>query len=537
MDVVVYDKVGKEADKLATYLLGTYPQETILDADIASFSDGADGIPVKAFKANIKPAQDLHGYGNPWPAGGGKNLLDDTIRSTGSGGYVFFNNASTFNVKTLTLPAGTYTFSVSYSSAFATTKAHLNVYDVVNRTEVAKQYNATQVTFTTSETLDVCLYVQNSGLTSADILTAQLEDGSVATDYRPYSNICPISGWTGLSGARTGKNLFNIDSVSPSVRVSGTDTVSLEGWARNLMTGRDSTVITPEEALTFPTLPAGNYVLSFKVLSGASAKNVRLSAVSTIDGSITELTLGQPYVASDGTKYFLFSCDSVIHYALFGVTTNVTAIVGNIQIERGTSFTTYEPYQGQTISVSWATEAGTVYMGTLDLVTGKLTVDYALVTLNGTNYPTGTAATSAATATALVQVLVPNIALVNEYDSGKVISDYLPSTTDYTIYRNASPAVAIHYDMSAPNRRLWFRLPNITTEADAKTYLANNPLTVVYEISNPQTYQLDPVTVETLYGGNTIYVDCGSVDLTYRANIGDYINNAITTAVANALNA
>ena len=44
---------------------------------IASFGDGADDIPVKNLAVNIEPIQDLHGYENPWPAGGGINIWDE----------------------------------------------------------------------------------------------------------------------------------------------------------------------------------------------------------------------------------------------------------------------------------------------------------------------------------------------------------------------------------------------------------------------------------------------------------------------------
>lgn len=65
MDAIVYDKVGKEAEKVRNALYGIYPQETITDATIASFDDGADGIPVQKLVANIEPVQ--AGSGDPSP--------------------------------------------------------------------------------------------------------------------------------------------------------------------------------------------------------------------------------------------------------------------------------------------------------------------------------------------------------------------------------------------------------------------------------------------------------------------------------------
>jgi len=35
-----------------------------------------DGYPLDDLKVYLEPQQDLHGYTNPWPGGGGKNLLN-----------------------------------------------------------------------------------------------------------------------------------------------------------------------------------------------------------------------------------------------------------------------------------------------------------------------------------------------------------------------------------------------------------------------------------------------------------------------------
>ena len=117
----------------------------------------------------------------------GKNLLDDSIKSFASGGFVFFNTAGDRYHKTATLQAGTYTFSVTYSQAFETVKAHLSAYDVETDTRLAVAYNNTKVSFTLAKMTDISLGVQNSGLTTSDILTAQLELGTTATAYEPYA--------------------------------------------------------------------------------------------------------------------------------------------------------------------------------------------------------------------------------------------------------------------------------------------------------------------------------------------------------------
>ena len=74
--------VGKEICDVKNTL--NHKSDMIYDTafgDIASFPDGADGLPVKDLTVAIEPVQDLHGYDKPWPAGGGKNRVSSVTYS------------------------------------------------------------------------------------------------------------------------------------------------------------------------------------------------------------------------------------------------------------------------------------------------------------------------------------------------------------------------------------------------------------------------------------------------------------------------
>ena len=61
------------------------PVEKTVKGSIVSISD-ALAAPLRSLLVNIDPVQDLHGYDNPWPAGGGSNILaPQTFSSSGSG--------------------------------------------------------------------------------------------------------------------------------------------------------------------------------------------------------------------------------------------------------------------------------------------------------------------------------------------------------------------------------------------------------------------------------------------------------------------
>ena len=55
--------------------LATSIKSEALSGDIVTFDNGADNWPVNECVISVDAVQDLHGYDNPWPAGGGKNLL------------------------------------------------------------------------------------------------------------------------------------------------------------------------------------------------------------------------------------------------------------------------------------------------------------------------------------------------------------------------------------------------------------------------------------------------------------------------------
>ena len=103
---------------------------------IVHIENGADGGRIKSLTAEVNPVQDLHGYDNPWPAGGGKNKLNPSVLETKTSGDVTFtpksdaivslSGTSTGNINYYicptgsnvvksnagyVLPAGTYTFS------------------------------------------------------------------------------------------------------------------------------------------------------------------------------------------------------------------------------------------------------------------------------------------------------------------------------------------------------------------------------------------------------------------------------------------
>ena len=161
-------------------------------------------------------------------------------------------------------------------------------------------------------------------------------------------------------------------------------------------------------------------------------------------------------------------------------------------------------YEGNTYSVSFGS-AGTVYGGTLDVVSGQLTVERAFITLDET------ANWSWSTATLRPHVLISGMEI-----KGAVISNMYPYSSssvavDGTITTNAGSGndVWIYDTVNAPDLNSW------------KTFVASNNLQVVYTLATPLTYQLTATQVAMITGNNYVWSDTGDMeDVSFYAQSG-----------------
>ena len=149
-----------------------YMEKKSASGDIASFSDGA-GYPFLKVKANINPVQDLHGYDYPWVGGAGKNKINAPNITLADAGDIY-NGA-------VNLAAGTYTLSSSNTTTSVT---------------VEGVSGTMPLTFTLANAITT---IQITASGAGEFKNIQIESGSSATSYAPYSNICPISGFTGVN--------------------------------------------------------------------------------------------------------------------------------------------------------------------------------------------------------------------------------------------------------------------------------------------------------------------------------------------------
>jgi len=207
---------------------------------IASFTDGADDIPLKSLVVDINPVQDLHGQDAPYPAGGGKNKITATeyggsLYSESVGrdlknlvdvqDYTENENVIVVNVETAwrgrlfatsVLPAGDY--HVHFETAEAGTRATIYVTDadlVVERYITNKLgAGTTSMSVTLTDSQRIAVIFANYQVGTVTVTNLQVESGSVYTSWTPYENICPISGWTQVNVNHSDADMTNPTTIT-----------------------------------------------------------------------------------------------------------------------------------------------------------------------------------------------------------------------------------------------------------------------------------------------------------------------------------
>lgn len=151
--------------------------------------------------AAINPVQDLHGYDYPWPGGGGRNLFDASNYPLTANRFINYNDGSV-NVSTANAYAATEVYvPIDYAAGKTIT---LNLIPPGAAPGMAF-YDSTK-TYISGAKGTAVLVPSNAAFmrftvpyANADGSGIQIEYGSTPTEWTPYSNLCPITGWTGAT--------------------------------------------------------------------------------------------------------------------------------------------------------------------------------------------------------------------------------------------------------------------------------------------------------------------------------------------------
>lgn len=358
---------------------------------IASFPDGA-AVPAKNITIGIEPVQDLHGYDNPWPAGGGKNLLNASASSDSSNGVTYTKNEN-----------GTYT--------------------------------------------------ANGTANGSSILVIGSIDLVANTQY--ILSGCPIGG---------GGTTYNVRIRDSSYDVLGYDL-------------GNGAIITPHETKT--------YYYQITIISGVSVSNIVFKPMIRL-ASITD--------------------DTFVPYS------NICPISGWTGANMVVS-PTIDAQDGTTYPISWQSEAGTVYGGTLDVTTGVLTVTWGGVDLSTLLWDWYSVTVQGVVVWYCTSNGISNV-IRKPSNNGET-----PTWTRAEIFKplRSTSIASVYYTIGIQTSG---NLVASTDTTDAKIIPTGK---YIFELATNQTYQLTPTDVALLLGDNNVWADTGDSTVTYRADTKLYI--------------
>jgi len=393
--------------------------------------------------------------------------------------------------------------------------------------------------------------------TDGNTTTFEVTDGEVTLDE--LSALLPTETASGeIASFPDGQAVIPMQSlkvtIDPIQDLNGYDAPWVGGAGKNKLnivgTDTNNGYITGKylNYLGNPTTPGSGtwFVTEYTPITGGGTITISgLSGVST--PSICFYDSSKSFIsgtAYDGNSQRTITVPANSAYFRVSVGPD-TAHVNTMQVELGSTATSYEPYENicpisghtevtvivaddaddPTVSEDYTTALGrTVYGGTLDVVSGLLTVTHDITTLTSdltwNTYTQGGA-------------YIHRCTIADIKVSGH-IRDYFSSHFNRAsdIWAQIEAGQMRNYSQNAYN--LEFCLTPSTTSAQWKAYLdeqvANGtPVQLYHYLATPQTYQLTPQQIQTLVGQNNVWSDAGEVEVTYKADVQLYIGKLIGT--------
>ena len=206
------------------------------------------------------------------------------------------------------------------------------------------------------------------------------------------------------------------------------------------------------------------------------------------------------------------SSDELVSSMWFSYRNVRTITISNMQIEVGTTETTYE----QPIKVDIVLPQ-TVYSGTYNATTGDLTIDYGYVEFDGSSD----------------EVFGMNDSgFINHQQTDMKIGAAQNGWANWLDVHSDSSVLGIRLGASSSSNYMIFdKIPNniseVTDIPSWRTYLSTHPLQVVYPLANPIVINIGKSNIKLFSGNNYVSTSNGNLSLTYYLNNVDSIEQLI----------
>ena len=442
-------------------------------------------------KVSWEPTQ--AGSGEPYPAGGGPQLLD-IARCTATVGkpYGLTITIDGDIIKCSGVPSAEVTSTMQYSFAVASSaqeELRGKGYKVTAWPIKGKVSNAWGLR--TADESSLAITAELSPGVDTDIQLRLMVSKDTPSSYAPYENIRPISGRTEISVERCGENLLKITPFAKTVNKGLTFEYVAPGGIKISGT---ATSLSDSPVFAAPLLPPGKYY-------GTNKNNINASIVVTRDGE---------RFWQNAKGIFDIKTGDILHYWYMSINagTTIDTTIYPYIVPGTTAPTAYAPYQGDTLNLQLP---GTVEGGEVDAVNGEGQETWNLLTLTGEEQS---------------HIYTTLFYLDLNAPGGYDLTTGACSHYKYRTYGNGSigvthggnhAAVVYNpygaYEISETGLAAW-------KSYLSAQYAAGTPVQVAYKLAEPVPFwatgnvQLLPIPGET----NTVMTDADSVTVTGRAD-------------------
>lgn len=403
-----------------------------------------------------------------YPANG-KNLWEYSAEE--------FTRYKTYAVSLL---AGTYTVSaVVTSSDTDSTTCRIGFFNAggtsISAVQIGRNSRKSVTVSLDQECASIYLYASDTAnhstgdtATWADMM---IELGSVATSYVPYQSVAVN---------QHGRNLLNLTATQKTsvgitfendngiVTANGTAT----GLANISLCGSDGVKLEAFTTYILSGCPSGGGDNTYQI-------DLRVSnAITTIYKGVVDRGSGITFTTDEAVTVYPFA------FVRSGYTADNLTFKPMIRLASDTD-DTFEPYQSNTYTTDLEQF---VYGGTVDLVTGVLTVGWKLVDLGSLTWTYNGARTRFETTLSDAKPTASNTQVTSAISSGyRAVAASAVQTTDEAFGITNISALLLHDD-------------RFTTVADFVTAVTGQ--TICYELASPVNYYLSAQDIALLQGKN-----------------------------------
>lgn len=372
--------------------------------------------------------------------------------------------------------------------------------------------------------------LESDGGDAVTSLVAQIDPVQAGSGDPSPTNVRPITGWTGCNVNVNGRNFLECNVTEAYTAYSGI-TVTQRGDGSIVLNGTTSSESIP--IANFAIAPKGGFIETandrkrhlppgtYKWNTGDSRVRIQIVGVNESGGQAVVVD------AASGTKVVPdnFKYNWVRLLVTAGTYDNVV-LRPFISLASDTD-TSYEQYDAKKTDVSFGS-VGTIYGGSINPVTGELKSTHAIATYGvGTWSPTPS---SIATVGNLTRFWL-YVGSGKAWGDASVICDRLQSISNNNYSDSTTQGIGSGAAASATS--IWVKLPtaDVGTTADSiKAWLLDNPITIVYPLTTPKTYNLTAQQVELLTGDNNVWADTGDITITWGDDPNKLVNPTLYDA-------